>query len=290
MAMHQKRVTAVVAAVLMLAVAVLGGSLITGCGIGTGPTQTFDIDEPLGGAAVSDVTVSMGAGKLDIGSGASGLVSGSITYNVEKWRPEVVRGDSGVTIKQGTTKGLSGLATDVVNDWVLRLGAAPIKLAVNAGAYEGTFELGGLSLQRLGIKDGAAKTNVNFASPNPSQMETLSYETGASTVTLSGLADANFKNLQFKGGAGSFTFDFSGELRTSGSATIDAGASKLHIIVPSGTAAKVVVKGRLTDVSQEGTWTATGKTYATSAAASSGGKLLTITVNMDVGSLTLTSR
>ncbi len=59
--------------------------------------------------------------------------------------------------------------------------------------------------------------------------------------------------------------------------------------MPSGTAAKVVVKGKLTDVTQEGTWTAADKTYSTPAAASSGGKLLTITVNMDVGSLTLTA-
>ncbi len=280
---------AAASAVLMLAVVSLAGLMVTGCGIGTGPTQTFNVDEKLGGAAVTDVTVSMGAGKLDIGPGASGLVSGVITYNVEKWKPEIVRTDSAITIKQGTTKGLSGVGTDIVNDWRLKLGAAPIRLAVTAGAYEGTYELGGLSLQKLSIKDGAAKTNVNFGSANPSQLETLSYDTGASTVTLSGLADANFKKLQFKGGAGSFTFDFSGELRTSGSASIDSGVSHVHIIVPSGTAAKVVLKGKLTDVTQEGTWTAADQTYSTPAAASADGKLLTITVNMGVGSLTLTS-
>jgi hypothetical protein len=263
--------------------------VVTGCGVGIGPAQTFAVDEKLGGAAVTDVTVSMGAGTLDIGSGATGLVSGTIAYNVEKWKPEVVRGDSSVAIKQSTSKGLSGIGTGVVNEWKLKLGAAPIRLAVTAGAYEGTYELGGLSLQDLSIKDGAAKTHVNFASANPSQLDTLSYETGASTVTLSGLADANFKKLQFKGGAGSFTFDFSGELRTSGSVTIDSGASNVHIIVPSGTAAKVVLKGKLTNVTQEGTWTAADKTYSTPGAASSGGKLLTITVNMDVGGLTLTS-
>jgi hypothetical protein len=280
--------TAATAALALVLVATVG-FMVTGCGIGIGPTQTFDINEKLGGAAVTDVTVSMGAGTLEVGSGASGLVSGTISYNVEKWKPEVVRGDSSVAIKQGTTKGLDGVGTDVVNDWKLKLGAAPIRLAVTAGAYEGTYELGGLALQKLSIEDGAAKTHVNFASANLSQLETLSYDTGASTVTLSGLADANFKKLEFNGGAGSYTFDFSGELRTSGSVTIDSGASKVHIIVPSGTAAKVVVNGKLTDVTQEGTWTAADKTYSTPAAASSDGKLLSITVNMDVGSLTLTA-
>ena len=287
--MRRKKIAAATVAILTFLVAAAAGLVVTGCGIGIGPTQTFKVDEKLGAAAVTDVTVSMGAGTLDIGSGASGLVSGAITYNVEKWKPEVVRTDSAVAIKQGTTKGLSGVGTGVINDWKLKLGVSPVRLTVTAGAYEGTYELGGLSLQKLSIKDGAAKTHVNFASANPSQLETLSYETGASTVTLSGLADANFKKLRFKGGAGSFTFDFSGELRTSGSVTIDSGASNVHIIVPSGTAAKVVVKGKLTDVTQEGTWTAADKTYTTPGAASSGGKLLTITVNMDVGGLTLTS-
>jgi hypothetical protein len=288
--MGRKKMTAApAAAVLMLVVVATVGFMATGCGIGIGASQTFTVDEKLGGAAVTDVTVSMGAGKLDIGPGASGLVAGTITYNVEKWKPEVVRGDSAVAIKQGTTKGLSGVGIGVVNDWEIMLGVAPIRLAVTAGAYEGTYELGGLSLQKLSIKDGAAKTHVNFASANPSQLETLSYDTGASTVALSGLADANFKKLEFKGGAGSFTFDFSGELRTSGSVTIDSGVSNVHIIVPSGTAAKVELKGRLTNVTQEGTWTAADKTYSTPGAASSGGKLLTITLNMDVGSLTLTS-
>jgi len=264
--MHGNKRAGVVATALAAVMVVGAGFAISACGVGIGPTQTFTIDEGLGGAAVTDVTISMGAGRLDIGPGAPGLVSGTISYNVEKWRPEVVRKDGAISIKQGTTKSFSGAGTGVVNEWDLKLGAAPIRLAVTAGAYEGTYELGGLSLQKLSIKDGAAKTDVNFASPNPSQLESLTYETGASTVTLSGLADANFKKLQFKGGAGSFTFDFSGQLRTSGSVTIDAGVSKLHIIVPAGTAAKVSVNGKLADVTYEGTWAVTGKIYSTPAA------------------------
>ena len=50
-------------------------------------------------------------------------------------------------------------------------------------------------------------------------MESLTYDTGASSVTITGLADANFKKMEFKGGAGSFTLDFSGQLRTDGSVT-----------------------------------------------------------------------
>ena len=285
--MYRNRNIAIVAVGALIG----AGLLLAGCGIGTGPTQELKVNEALGSAAVTDVTVSMGAGKLSIQPGGTGLVSGLIRYNVEKWKPAVTRTDSAVTIKQGTTKGLSGVATNIVNDWALQLGGAPMRLSVTAGAYQGTYELGGLSLQKLSIKDGAAKTAVSFSTPNPSQMESLTYETGASSVALTGLADANFKKMEFKGGAGSFTLDFSGQLRSAGSVSVSAGVGSVHIIVPASTATKVVVKGKLTDVSQEGSWTASGKTYVTpSVGTGQQGKLLTITVSMDLGSLKLTAQ
>lgn len=273
-------------------VAILGAALFAaGCGIGTGPTQEMTIDEPLGSAAVTDVTLAMGAGKLSVQPGAAGLASGVIRYNVERWKPTVTRTDSSLSIKQGSTKGLSGLGGDIVNEWDLKLGSAPMRLAVTAGAYEGTYELGGLSLQGLSIKDGASKSQVSFSSPNPSQMESLTYETGASSVALTGLGEANFKKMTFKGGAGSFTLDFSGQLRSDASASVEAGVGSVRVIVPADTAAKVVVKGKLTDVTQEGAWVTADGTYSTPAAgAGQKGKLLTITVNMNVGSLSLISQ
>ena len=283
-----KRSTMIVGVVLTAA---LGATLLlAGCGVDTGPTQELVIDEPLGSAAVTDVTLSMGAGKLSIKPGATGLASGVILYNVAAWKPQVTRTDSSFSIKQGSTKGLSGLGGDIVNDWDLKFGRSPMRLAVTAGAYEGMYELGDLSLQRLSIKDGASKSQVKFSTPNQTQMDSLSYETGASTVSLSGLADANFKKMEFKGGAGSFTLNFDGTLRSDGSVSIEAGVGSVHIIVPSTTAARVVVKGTLTNVTSEGGWTVEGKTYNTPAAGSqTQGKLLTITVNMNLGNLSLTT-
>jgi hypothetical protein len=269
----------------------LGATLfVAGCGVGTGPTQEVTIDEPLGSAAVTDVSLAMGAGTLSVQPGAPGLASGVIRYNVVRWKPIITRTDGALNIKQGSTKGLSGLGSDIVNNWDLKLGRTPIRLAITAGAYEGTYEFGELSLQRLSIKDGASKSKVTFSGPNQSQMDTLSYGTGASSVAMSGLAYANFKNMEFKGGAGSFTLNFDGTLRSDGSVSIEAGVGSVHIIVPSTTAAEVVVKGSLTNVTYEGGWLAEVKTYHTPAAGpNTQGKLLSITVNMNVGNLSLTT-
>jgi hypothetical protein len=257
-----------------------------GCGlIKVGPTQELAVDEPLGGAAVTDVQVTLGAGKLSVSPGSGGLVSGVIRYNVASWKPTVSRTDSSVIIKQANRKGVA-IGGGIVNDWQLHLGGAPMRLSVSAGPYEGSYDLSGLVLQGLTIKDGAAKTQVKFDSPNPGQMDRLLYETGASKVTLTGLANANFKNMEFKGGAGSYTLDFSGQLRTDASVRVRAGVGAMRIVVPAQTAARVTIQGSLTDVSVEGSWAGGGKTYSTPPTGAQA-RVLTIMVDMSVGSLKL---
>jgi hypothetical protein len=278
----------VVGAALLI---LLGAWLLTGCGIKTGVTQELVIDEPLGSAAVTEVVLEMGAGKLSIAPEATGLASGTIRYNVEAWKPEVERSDTRLTIKQGSKRSVSVLGGNVVNDWDLELGKAPMRLEVSAGAYEGFYDLSGLTLQELTITDGASRSQVMFNSANPGQMERFSYTTGASTVTLIGLANANLKTMEFKGGAGSYSLDFSGQLRTDANVKAEIGAGSMRIIVPVGTSARVTVKGSLNSVSTEGTWTASGDTYSTLAADSAAqGKTLSITLETNVGSVTLVTR
>lgn len=277
-----------VTAVLLLGLAAWPA---VGCGVDVGLTQEVAIDEALGSAGLTAVELSMGAGSLSISPGATGLAAGTIEYNVESWAPVVVRTDAGLSIKQGSQKGISGLGTDVVNDWNLQLGKAPITLNISAGAYKGSYDLSGLTIQELIIKDGAARSQVMFNSPNPGQMSRFEYSTGASSVTLIGLANANFKAMKFTAGAGAYSLDFSGQLRTDAGVKVETGAGSVRIIVPASTAAKVAIDGALNDVSTEGVWTKTDKIYTTTAVGTQGqGKMLTITVEMNVGAVTLVAK
>ncbi len=131
-----------------------------------------------------------------------------------------------LTIKQNARKDVGGPLSRLVNDWDLQLGRAPLRLKITAGAYEGEYDLSGLTLQRLTLKDGAAQTRVSFNTPNPGQMESLEYETGASSVTLIGLANANFKTMTLDGKAGDYSLDFSGRLRTDATVKIKAAAAE----------------------------------------------------------------
>jgi hypothetical protein len=250
----------------------------------TGETQTLNVSEPAPqGSAASQVSITMGAGKLQIDSGANGLVEGSINYNVADWKPTVSQQGSAVSITQGTNYSNQLPPQNVVNDWQLKLGQTPIDLTINAGAYDSTLTLGGIPLTGLTINDGASNNSISFAVPNPARMQHLVYKTGASTVSMTGLGNANIADMNFEGGAGSYTLDFSGKLQQPANVHISSGVSDFKIIVPSTTACTVVMTGAMDSVNTQGAWTVSGKTYSLPGQ----GPLLTITIELGVGSLEL---
>jgi hypothetical protein len=170
------------------------------------------------------------------------------------------------------------------NTWDLKLGSTPMDLTVNAGAYKGTYDLGGLALTGLTVKDGAADTKLSFSQPNKAQMTILRYETGASSVKLSGLANANFGTLIFNSGAGDYTLDFSGTLKRDATITVSSGISNLILVVPQGVTANVTVDSKASNVNAGPGWNQSGNVYSQSGS----GPVLTFLVKTGAGNLTLT--
>lgn len=241
------------------------------------------ITVPAPGSGETRVTLSFGAGTLSLSPGAENLVDGTAVYNIPELKPEIVNKDGSVEIKQGDFKNLVNY-NDITNQWDLKLGNAPLDLTINAGAYRGNYELGGLSLTSLTVKDGAAQVTLSFSKPNLSKMSVLRYETGASNVTLSGLANANFSTLIFSGGAGDYKLDFSGELKNDGTVNIEAGAGDVQLIIPKGVNAKVTVESAFASINLSSNWSQNGNDYSQSGA----GPTLTIIVKMAAGNLTIT--
>ncbi len=254
-----------------------------------GPEVEESITVPgpaLSGDEASDetrLTISFGAGSLNLSPGAKNLVDGTVVYNIPELKPEVTSKDGSVEITQGDFKNIVNFK-EVKNNWDLKLGAAPLDLTINAGAYQGNFELGGLSLTSLTVKDGASNVELSFSEPNLTEMSVLRYETGASNVTLSGLANANFSTLIFSGGAGDYELDFSGKLTTDGTARIEAGAGDVQLVIPKGVNAKVTVESTLVNVNLSSNWSQDGNDYTQSGE----GPTLTIIVKMAAGTLTIT--
>lgn len=246
-----------------------------GCGIGielpfkteqkTGPTQTElvqipvpDIPTPL------DLNLAFGAGKMVLlpNSGPD-LVSGTATFNVADFKPEVTVDEFSVSLKQGNLK-LNAVPTineTIKNEWSLALKNIPIELDIKAGGYTGEFEFGGLAIHDLHVADGAANVNLKFSTPNTETMNAFRYETGASNISMEKLANANFQTMIFQSGAGNYNLDFSGLLQQDASIFIETGLSRLVISVPDGVPAEVSFEGPLSKVITRGDWQQSGEEY-----------------------------
>ena len=248
-----------------------------------GPEVTDEISVAVPDPEETRLKISFGAGELTLSPGAEDvLVEGTATYNLPNFKPEIKIDGNTVEIKQGDFKSLN--VGDFKNEWDLKLGKTPMDLEINAGAYKGDYEFGGLALTNLTIKDGASDVDVSFSAPNLTEMSVFRYETGASNVELTGLANANFATLIFNGGAGDYTLDFSGELEQDATARIESGFGDLKLVIPEDVDARVTVEGGAINVNHSSGWGQSNHTYTQDGS----GPTLTIIVKMGAGNVTIT--
>jgi len=248
-----------------------------------GPEVTDEISVPTPDADDVSLHLAFGAGEMLLAPGASQLVEGTATYNYDAFKPEVNIDGGNAQIKMSEVKSLPAF-NNLKNKWDLKLGETPMDLTIESGAYDGTFEFGGLSLNNLAIKDGAANVKLAFSDPNLVQMSTFKYETGASNVKMSGLANANFSMFDFSSGAGDYTLDFSGDLQRDASIKISSGLSNIIVIVPEGVNAIATVDSGASNISAGSGWSKNGDVYKQKGE----GPTLTFVIEIGAGNVTLT--
>ncbi|MFL7893793.1 MAG: toast rack family protein [Anaerolineales bacterium] len=274
--------------IAMLACTFTFNNKVQGMSVGAVQTKEIDVSAENTDENVK-VKLEFGAGELMINPGSGeALVSGTATYNVEEFEPQVTETQSMVKISQQVedVNLIPAFGDDVENRWDLALGITPMELDISAGGYQGNYELGGIPLHGLRVTEGAAKTDLSFSKPNPIEMSLLRYDTGASQATLSGLANANFREMDFRSGAGEYHLDFSGQLQQDADVRIKSGLSSIVIIVPEGTAATVQFEGGLANVDRSGDWRLSGDVYSMTG----DGPELRITVELGAGNLELRTR
>lgn len=252
-----------------------------------GEMKTFTVSEPSpAGDQVARLELEMGAGELTLDGGSNELVSGTITYNLDGWEPDVERNGDVVRIRQNIqTLPIPEGEEDIINRWELQLGSTPMQMEIRAGAYDGELNLGGVPLVSLDIRGGASNTVINFDEPNPREMTAFNMEAGASNIELQNLANANFAYMEFSGAAGNYSLDFGGNLQRDADVDISGAVGEMTIIIPAGQAARVKVTGGLSEVDTRGDWDFAGDVYITPGS----GPLLEINVEMSIGSLELIS-
>ncbi|KAA3646624.1 MAG: hypothetical protein DWQ07_10475 [Chloroflexi bacterium] len=279
-----------IAAVLSLASVACGVTInVPEVDLVTGPTITKDIIiESLETDETTKVELNFAMGELILNPGASALVEGVATYNIQKLEPEVKTSDKGVSINTKADNIPIEFTTipnveNAKNRWDLQLGEDTMDLVIHSDVYEGDLELGGLALESLAISGGAADLKVNFSEVNPVEMSAFTIESGASDIELSGLANANFAYMSFDTGLGDFKLDFSGELQQDAVVNITAELSDLVIIVPEGTNVQLNLDAELADIDTSGEWDQSGNRYTMDG----DGPTLIINVDIGIGDLSL---
>ncbi len=250
-----------------------------------GPEVTDEISVPVPDAEDLSLRLSFGAGDIKLAPGAKKLVEGTATYNYSEFEPVVKVDEGDVQIRMGDQEfNIFPSFKNLKNEWDFKLGDTPMDLTIESGAYDGEFELGGLSLNNLTIRDGAANVELTFSEPNQVEMSTFRYETGASDVKMTGLANANFSIFDFSSGAGDYTLDFSGELQRDASVKIASGFSNIIISIPEDVNAVVTIDSGASNISVGSGWSKNGSVYKQKGE----GPTLTFVVEIGAGNVTLT--
>ncbi len=270
----------------LLIFTILAASGCAGFGVGqTGPTRTAELslDYPAG-AQTPTLVLSLGAAKLQAVADAEKLLEGTVHYNVVGLAPETVVNGSRQEVRQTSNVN----PVDMINDWDLHLGTSrPLRLEINAGAYEGDWDLGGIPLQELTVNQGASSSTFDFSQPNSERMSRLVFRTGAASLKLKHLLNANFDRMSFEGGASAYTLDFGGRLQRDAQVEVKAGLSDLTLIIPADVAAQVIVRQAVTSVNADYNFSHRNDSYVTPAWEQGAGPRLTIDLTLGLGTINL---
>lgn len=185
--------------------------------------------------------ISVGACYLDVTPGEEiAWVSGTYEDPTGGLESKVVQEGDTVRVTQKSSLARFKTAFSGAPRMALRLGDKnPYRLTLEGGASNNSFELGGLPVTGLTVRQGAGKSSFDFSKPNPQEMGLIDIDTGAVSLSMRNLANANFAEMRMNGGASSYEFDFGGELKRDASVRIDVGMAAVKITVPATTAAKI---------------------------------------------------
>lgn len=160
---------------LFILMAFIALPVLTSCGrqlsdftVETGPTVTDTQTVQSLGAQAVDAEVRIAVGRLDIAGGAPELMSGTFTYNVPSWQPEIDYEINGNRGRLRVTQPAGGQVTipsspNVKYEWDLRFSDwMPLALNVDLGVGAGELNLRGLNLTDLSVTTGVGNSTIDL--------------------------------------------------------------------------------------------------------------------------------
>ncbi|HET7275255.1 MAG TPA: toast rack family protein [Longimicrobiaceae bacterium] len=234
-----------------------------------------------------DVSIEYGAGELTIVAADDPLLyEMEMRYDEDEFTPIAKYDPDAETLVLGLddrNNGSTQIHGDESRAEIALTREIPVDLDLDFGAGEADVDLGGISLRSLDFSTGASETTVRFSEPNAIRAEMLSLEAGAAEFTVVGLGNARAEHIDFQGGVGSTTLDFSGEWAADASANVQMGIGSLVLRFPRDLGIRLEKDSFLTSFDGDGLVKRGGAYYSTNW--DSAEHQLSITVDAAFGSI-----
>lgn len=214
--------------------------------------RTVTSSRQVSGEDVVKVDVEYAAGGLKIGAAPRGtLYRSSLQYDANVFRPKIDYSSNRLHIGiEGNNVRGRNLKSGSLD---LRLGTeTPLELDLQFGAVEAQIDLGGLRVRSAEIKTGASHTTLDVSQPNRESCRVLELAAGAAKFEALRLGNLNAARVQFEGGVGEVTLDFTGSLNQDMEVDIDMGLGSLTLRVPRRVGVRIDKDGLLSAFDSQG--------------------------------------
>jgi hypothetical protein len=209
---------------------------------GTAQAQTmrpFTTFRQLHGETRLNARIEYGAGSLRVEPGQAGeLYRMNLSYDQDRFVPVSDFDASSRTVVLGLRAAGQGGVRVVSRNQLRQLATiaisprADLALDLSLGAVEADLELGGLRISDLDLKTGASRATVRFSRPNGMRCRHASFSAGAAEVSVFGLGNSRCDEIEFEGGMGSVTLDFSGAWTSSARVEVTMAVGELTLRLP----------------------------------------------------------
>jgi hypothetical protein len=238
----------------------LGASLVIAAALASPPVdllaqqdwRSVTQSRQVGDEELLNVAVQYGAGRLVLGRGSEGMLyKAMLGYDGQAFQPELTYRDGSLRVGMDDVR-MRGRNVRL-GELRLELGpTVPIDLRLEFGAARADVDLTGLRIRRLRLATGASETRLHVGAPNAEVCEVVDLDVGAAKFDAIGLGNLNAQRLDFNGGIGDVTLDFTGEWESDMAATVRMGLGSLTLRVPRGLGLQVKKGGLLVGFDSQG--------------------------------------
>jgi hypothetical protein len=200
------------------------------------PFTTF---RQLHGETRLNARIEYGAGSLRVEPGQAGeLYRMNLSYDQDRFVPVSDFDASSRTVVLGLRAAGQGGVRVVSSNQLRQLATiaisprADLALDLSLGAVDADLELGGLRISDLDLRTGASRASVRFSRPNGMRCRHATFSAGAAEVSVFGLGNSRCDEIEFEGGMGSVTLDFSGAWTSNARVEVKMAVGELTLRLP----------------------------------------------------------